>query len=102
MAEYVYYSEVRCVVEEGGLYPDGVTARLVDADGRSEFVQLTRGMINTEDGTDYLPIGIVTVDRSRRRVLIELPAEADSGANRLWVDFGSLRHEEARDAEPVA
>jgi hypothetical protein len=50
-------------------------------------------MINRWDGTDYLPVGIVEIDRKRRRVLIELPAEADSGANRMWVEFNDLRRE---------
>ena len=39
------------------------------------------------------PSGIINVDRRNRRVLIELPTEADSGANRMWIPFDSFRSE---------
>jgi hypothetical protein len=52
--------------------------------------------------TDYLPVGFVEIDRRRRRVLIELPAEADSGANRMWVSFDDLKRETSKGAEVIA
>ena len=102
MAEVTYLPEVRCDVTPGGIIPEGVTARLKDLDGRSQFVQVTRGMINHEEGQDYLPIGIVDIDRRGRRVLIELPVEADSGANRMWIGFEALRKEMAQGTEALA
>jgi hypothetical protein len=102
MAETIYLPEVRCDVIPGGILPQGVTARIKGLDGRSQFVQVTQGMINHEGGQDYLPIGIVDIDRRNRRVLIELPVEADSGANRMWIGFDALRKEVARGTEAVA
>jgi hypothetical protein len=102
MSEFIYLPEVQCEVTVGGLLPDGVTARVSDADGRRQFVQVTSRMINRWGGADYLPVGIVEIDRKRRRVLIELPAEADSGANRMWVKFDDLRRETVRGTEAVA
>jgi hypothetical protein len=102
MTEFTYLPEVQCEVTVGGLLPGGVTARITDADGRRQFVQVTAGMINRWGGADYLPVGIVEIDRKTRRVLIELPAEADSGANRMWVKFDDLRKEAVREAEAVA
>lgn len=102
MAEITYLPEARCEVTPGGILPEGVTARVKDLDGRSQFMQVTRGMINHEGGQAYLPIGIVDIDRRGRRVLIELPVEADSGANRMWIGFDALRKEVALGAEAVA
>jgi hypothetical protein len=102
MTELTYLPEVRCEVTVGGILPSGVTARILDPEGRRQFVQVTRGMINRWGETDYLPVGIVEIDRRRRRVLIELPTEADSGANRMWVRFDDLRTEAVRGTEAVA
>ena len=38
-----------------------------------------------KEGRFYLTVGIVYWDPKTKAVLIELPHEADSGANRLWV-----------------
>jgi hypothetical protein len=102
MTEFTYFPEVQCEVTVGGLLPGGVTARVSGVDGRHQFVQVTSGMINRWSDTDYLPVGLVEIDRKRRRVLIELPAEADSGAHRLWVRFDDLRKEATDEAEAVA
>jgi hypothetical protein len=102
MAEVTYLPEVRCEVTPGGILPGGVTARIKDVDGRCQYVQVTRGMINHQVGEDYLPIGIVDIDRQARKVLIELPVEADSGVNRMWVGFDSLRKEVDRGVGVVA
>jgi hypothetical protein len=102
MAELTYFPEVQCEVTVGGLLPRGVTARVADVEGRHQFVQVTSGMINRWSDRDYLPVGIVEIDRKKRRVLIELPAEADSGAHRLWVRFDDLRKQATEEAEAVA
>ena len=74
---------------------------------RAATVRLTQisapsGRINRWGDRDYLPVGIVEIDRRKRRVLIELPAEADSDMNRLWVRFDDLRKEAMDEAEAVA
>ena len=102
MAELTYLLEVRCEVTVGGLLPRGVTARIADVEGRHQFVQVTSGMINRWGEQDYLPVGIVEIDRRKRRVLVELPTEADSGVHRLWVRFDDLRKEATEEAEAVA
>jgi hypothetical protein len=57
-------------------------------------------MVNTYDEKPYLPVGIIQVDRKARRALIELPTEADSGVNRMWVGFDSFLVD--REAEQLA
>jgi hypothetical protein len=98
----IYLPEVRCEVTQGGILPNGVTARVRGADGRRQALQVTRGMVNRHEDSDYLPIGIVQIDRKHRRVLIELPTEADSGVNRMWVEFDDLRREATEGTEVVA
>jgi hypothetical protein len=98
----MYLPEVRCEASAGGILPDGVTARILGADGRRQAVQVTPGLINRHDGVDYLPVGIVEINRKLHRVLIELPTEADSGANRMWVRFDDLRREAVQETEMVS
>lgn len=90
------------MVTAGWLLPDGVTASISGAEGRRQFNQMTRGMIHREGDTGFLPVGIIEVDRRRRRVLVELPAEADSGANRMWVELDDLQTEATRVTEAAA
>jgi len=91
MNEVTYFPEVECEVFPGGFIPNAASAALKDLSGRTQFVQVTTGLINNYEGKNYLPVGLVEIDRHQRRVLIELPVEADSGANRMWVSFDSLR-----------
>ena len=101
MAEITYLPEVRCEALPGGLLPEGVTARVRELGGKTQYVQVNRGMINRHGEADYLPIGIVEIDRRNRRVLIELPTQADSGINRMWVGFDDLRREVVQDTGAV-
>jgi hypothetical protein len=66
--------------------PSERTAAVKDIYGRRQFLRadedfLTRG----KDGRYYITVGLVHVDPKSKAVLIELPHEAYSGANRLWV-----------------
>jgi len=92
MTETIYHPEVRCVVSDG-FRADEVTVEIVDVDGRNQFIHIDKSMVNGEGGEKFLPIGLVKIDRRKRRVLIELPVEADSGANRMWIKFDDLRQD---------
>jgi hypothetical protein len=92
MSEITYLPEVRCEVSEG-LTERDITVSVQDIDGADQYIHVLPSMVNRENGTTYLPVGIVNVDRRSRRVLIELPTEADSGANRMWIAFDSFRSE---------
>jgi hypothetical protein len=60
------------------------------AQGGMEYVQVPSHFLHEEDGKEYLPVSIVSVDRGSKRVLVQLPAEADSGANRVWVSRSNI------------
>jgi hypothetical protein len=80
---------VLCSVSEG-LRPSEVTVEVQDVDDRSEYLRVHREFVKQFENRQFLPIGIVGHDQVTDLFLIELPHEADSGANRLWVASSSL------------
>lgn len=79
---------VRCETREG-LRSTEVTVGISEAANGKQFLRVERTMLLEENGNHYLPVGVLGTKENR--ALIELPHEADSGANRLWVDTGHLR-----------
>ena len=90
--EKQFYPEVECEATPSSLYETAVVGVLDETENR-HFLRVAQGMVHRSNGKAYLPIGIVEVDRRKGRVLIQLPYEADSGANRLWVPLDRFRSE---------
>jgi hypothetical protein len=90
MSEINYRPEVQCEVSEG-LTGSDVTVCIQDLSGNDQYIHVLPSMVNWVSDVPYLPIGIINVDQRNRRVLIELPTEADSGANRMWMPFEKFR-----------
>jgi hypothetical protein len=89
--EIIYLPEVECVVDiENGLLNTTVIG-VPDEQGNRAYLRVGKGFVTRLRDKTYLPIGVVELDYSRRRALVELPLEADSGARRLWVLFTSFR-----------
>ena len=88
---------VLCSVSDG-LCPSEVTVEVQDVDDRPEYLRVHREFVKQFDNRQYLPIGVVGQDREKDLFLIELPHEADSGANRLWVARSSLFDPRSRPA----
>ena len=84
----MYY--VECEVT-GGLRESEVTVSIEDVNGARAFLRVEREFIHQPNGQAYLPIGLIHVDQQADRALIELPHEADSGVNRLWVATRKLK-----------
>jgi hypothetical protein len=90
MAEIIYFPEVECSVAAG--FREGeLTIGVSDESGRRQNLRVNKNLVASEGGKHYLAVGIVELDYKRKRALIELPHESDSGANRLWVPFSSFR-----------
>jgi hypothetical protein len=89
-AERVYYPDVECEATPSDLYNTEVVGVLDERENR-HFLRVAQGVVRRCDGKSYLPIGIVDADQRAGRVLIQLPYEADSGANRLWVPLDRFR-----------
>jgi hypothetical protein len=92
---------VRCDIGEG-LRPSEVTVGVVGRGGRSEFLRVEKTFVKQFGTQHYLPVGLIFKNRVDNEdiALIELPHEADSGANRLWVPVSALR--EADFGQPGA
>jgi hypothetical protein len=85
-----YLPEIECQVEPGDADWEAVVT-VQDENGRKQHLSVSKGMVTTSGGKHYLTVGVVQVDHPHRRVLIELPREADSGVNRLWAPFSAFR-----------
>jgi hypothetical protein len=82
--------EVLCQTSKG-LRESEVTVAVQDVRGNHQFLRVENGFLTNEGGRHYLPVGLVGVDPGKGMALIELPHEADSGANRLWVWESDMR-----------
>ncbi|MDZ4778686.1 MAG: hypothetical protein SGJ19_00360 [Planctomycetia bacterium] len=78
-------ARIRCNKIEAGLRSSEVVARFKDYRGREHFIRVEEDFLTKEDETYFLPIGVVQVDIPHQAALIELPHEAETGANRIWV-----------------
>ncbi len=85
----------RVIIDEKsvGLRKSEQTVAIKDAAGDRYFLPVDSAFLSNIDGRDYLPVGIVYIDQAKGLTLIELPVEADSGANRLWVPSSSIAEE---------
>ncbi len=92
MPEIIYRPEVRCELSEG-LTGSDITVCIRDVLGKEQYIHVLPSMVNWDHDVPYLPVGIIKVDRRHGRVLIELPIEADSGVNRMWMPFDRFRIE---------
>ncbi len=92
MPEVTYLPEVECDVSPG-LLPNQLGVGVTGEDGRTHSLLVGKGQVAHVGGKHYLAVGIVELDYRLKRALIELPTEADSGANRLWLPFKRFRPE---------
>ena len=79
-------AKIRCEKVSEGLRQSEALASFVDFHGRTHSIRVERDFLAEQAvNVFYLPVGIVHVDPKTKAVLIELPHEAETGANRLWV-----------------
>jgi hypothetical protein len=82
--------KIRCDSISEGLRDSEVLAAFEDFRGRRHFIRVERDFLSHYAGNYFLPIGVVHVDPKTKLVLVELPHEAETGANRLWVQQEKL------------
>ncbi len=83
-------AQIRCESVSEGLRASEALAIFRDYRGRRHFIRVERDFLSQIGGHFYLPVGVVGVDPRSRLILVELPHEAETGANRLWVEEGQL------------
>jgi hypothetical protein len=96
----VLMAQVRCEIS-AGLRPSEATVAVADVYDHRQFLRIDRDFLNMVEGQPFLTVGIVHDDRQQPWVLIELPHEADSGVNRLWVCRDSLLPSNGAGHDPV-
>ena len=57
------------------------------------YLTVDADFLTPSGGNYYLPVYVVGQDAAKGMLLIELPIEADSGANRIWVYKANIRKE---------
>lgn len=77
-------AKIYCELSDG-LRSSEVVASFTDYNGRKHFIRVERDFLTDLSGKKYLTVGIVQVDPKTKAVLVELPHEAETGVNRLWV-----------------
>lgn len=83
-------AKIRCEKIEEGLRSSEVVAHFMDYRGREHFIRVEEDFLSKDGATYFLPIGVVQVDIPHQAALIELPHEAETGANRIWVKQAQL------------
>ena len=83
-------AKIRCNNVSEGLRQSEALASFVDFHGRTHSIRVERDFLAEQNGHQFLPVGIVHLDSRNNAVLIELPHEAETGANRLWVKQDQL------------
>ena len=78
-------NKIRCESVADGLRDSEALAIFRDYQGRKHYLRVERDFLSAGNGDTFLPVGVVHVDARKKLVLIELPHEAETGANRLWV-----------------
>lgn len=78
-------ANIRCEEVSDGLRASEALAIFRDFHGRKHFIRVERDFLTKQGRDFFLPVGIVHIDPKGKAVLIELPHEAETGANRLWV-----------------
>jgi len=81
--------QVLCDVSEG-LSERNVNVAVKDANSVRQFLLVDRDFVVEERGRSYLPVEVVYISKEKQVALIELPQEADSGVNRIWVKLSDL------------
>jgi hypothetical protein len=83
-------SKVRCESVSEGLRASEALVTLRDYHAKRHSIRVEKDFLSEKRGAFYLPIGVVHFDPKTKAVLIELPHEAETGANRLWVKAEQL------------
>ncbi len=80
-------ASIICDQVTDGLRESEAVASFVDFHGRRHFIRVERDFLAE---SNQLPVGVVHLDRKTKAVLVELPHEAETGANRVWIKQDQL------------
>ena len=78
-----------CEVTEGPR-PGYRTIGVASIEGRTEYLAIEDRFLVPRNNSYLLPVRLIGRDRRYQTALVQLPVEADSGANRVWVKGNML------------
>ncbi len=92
---------VYCEMSEGPR-PNFTTLGIESAEGNTEYLTIEdRFLFKRKDGY-VLGVRVVARDDEQGLFLVQLPVEADSGANRVWLSEEHVKDSKAPDQVTVA
>jgi hypothetical protein len=77
-------AKLKCEATEG-LRSAEATITVVDYEGKPQYFPLDRGLLTQGEQGCAIPVRILQFNEAKDLVLINLPVEADSGTQRIWV-----------------
>ena len=78
------------VLKGAGLRDSDVIAEVTDYSGVKEQIQVEKSFLEQRGGRYFLPVWGLTQDHANKLAEVELPLEAASGTNRIWVASNQL------------
>lgn len=78
-------ARLRCKEVAPGLRSSERVAIFADVEGRDHFLRVEGDFLYREGEQALLPVAVVHRDPATGYLLVELPHEAETGANRVWV-----------------
>jgi hypothetical protein len=82
--------QVLCEKVSRGMREVDAIATIRDYHGRRHFLHVEKDFLTSHDSQWALPVAFVYRDPQTGAVLIEVPQEAETGVNRIWVPLSSL------------
>lgn len=80
---------LKCEVTEGPR-PGYKAIGVASIEGRNEYFSIEERCLVRQGNEYLLPVWLIGRDPRYQTALVQLPVEADSGANRVWVKGDSL------------
>ena len=80
---------LKCDVTEGPR-PGFKAVGVASIEGFVEFLSIEDRFLVTQGHECFLPVRVIGRGKKYDTVLVQLPVEADSGANRIWVSDQAL------------
>jgi hypothetical protein len=83
-------ARVICAAVNPGLRASERTVGVKDFSGNINYFRVDEDFLTADSGKSFVPVGVVHRNAEKRAVLVELPVEADSGSNRIWIQAADL------------
>lgn len=81
-----------------GLRQSEAVASFSDYHGKKHFIRVERDFLIEDVGSFCLPVAVIRTDATTHASLIQLPHEAETGANRLWISGTNVVQLESESA----